>query len=566
MGGGNLTPEELRLERLRREREWYLSEDGFLDFVRDSGCAPDAQFKPHGENAHRIIHWNGEVDPESWKTIYKFKMVLWPRGSFKSTVFDIGYACWRIAKDPDIRILVCSETGKQGRALAKKIMDIVDSHWFKERFGVHKGAQWSMAQGFISALRTKTHMREPTMVGTGVGEVRTGMHWDLVLMDDVCSQENTKTPESIESLWFWFGETLAQLDPGCQLMVIGTLHHYADIYCKIQKDPEMRKRFEISTHSWRNVDGTLFFPGRLTTQFVENQKAFMPPRLFACFYENRPMTGEQQLFKPEYFKVIEDEHIPLAVWTYIFTDFAFIAEEKKKGRADTTCFWVVSLDCNRVAYVRDFYVGRWKPSDSVRLVCSLWDKYNPLHIKGIVLEDTTHKELLQSVFEEVRRETFVRPKLIPIGGRSQEIKDYRIEAIEPRFRRGDIYFARTLREQWDKWRALINGMTEWPFSAHDDIPDAISDLDKQDKDGKIYCPGPPVGWRPSQAFRQRMPMVNGRLNPSYGYPARESVRQHQQTGGQDLWQRNSSSTADPLGKDSSFWTKRPPSLGMPGKS
>jgi hypothetical protein len=550
LGTSDLGAEEIHNELIRREREWYLSHDGFLDFVRDSGAAPDAQWEPHGIGAEQILNWNGEEDPEAPGRInYKSKMVLWPRGAFKSTVFDIAYAAWLIARDPNIRILVCSETGKQAKGFVEKCKEIIDSEWYRERFGIHRGKHWRQGV-FFSAIRTRTEIKEPTLQATGVGEVRTGMHWDFVIMDDVCSQENTKTPEAIENLWFWFGETLAQLDPGCRLLVIGTLHHYADIYCRIQKDPEMRALFDFSVHAWCDpvseepkVDRgeKLFFPGRLTRQFVATQKAFMPPRLFACFYLNRPQAGSEQLFKPDYFHVINEEDIPDAVWTYIFTDFAFIAEEKKKGKADRTVFWVVSIDVNRYAYVRDFYVGRWKPSDSVRIACDLWDRYQHINLKGIVMEDTTHKEVLSSLFQEIRRETFTHPKIIAIGGRSQEVKDLRIEAVEPKFRRGEFYFSSELKAQhMRKWKPMIDEMTEWPFSKHDDIPDAISDIDKRDKNGKLYCPSPPVGWRTAPTVIHRPSLIDGKLNPDYGYPAREFTKEkHSAQGGPDLWRRMS---------------------------
>jgi predicted phage terminase large subunit-like protein len=533
----SIDAESLREERLRRERDWYLSEEGFLDFVRDSGAAPDAEFQPHGKLAPSLLKWNGKPDPENPKIInYTYKMQLWPRGSFKSAVFNVGMCAWLIANNPSIRILVASETAKQAREFVAKCMQIIDSEWYRERFGVHRGKRWKEGTGsFTSALRTRTEIKEPTLLATGVGEVRTGMHWDFALCDDVVSQENTKTPESIEGTFSWLGETLAQLDPGCKLMLIGTLHHFSDLYCKIQSDPEMRKLFEFSIFAWSdpivdprgNEPAELFFPGRLTRQFVAQRRALLPSRLYACFYENRPMTGEQQLFKPEYFHVLEDEDIPTHVWTYIFTDFAFIAEEKKKGRADRTAFWVVSLDCNRYAYVRDFYVGRWKPSDSVRIVCDLWDRYQGLNLRAIVLEESAHKELLSSLFEEIRRNTFVHPKIVTIQGRNQEVKDMRIEAIEPAFREGKIYFSRSVQQAHRKWKPLIDEMTQWPFSAHDDIPDAISDLHKRDKEGKYYCPAPGAGWRMAPNAPYQPPMVDGRFNPNAGYPAREFIKRDQ---------------------------------------
>lgn len=536
--------EHIREERLRREAEWYLQEDGFLDFVRDSGAAPAAVFEPHGRLAPSILRWAGEEDPEApGQVIYKYKMQLWPRGSFKSAVFNVGLCAEMIAENPNIRILVCSETARQAQEFVEKTKKIIDSQWYKDRFGVHHGKVWRQGM-FISALRTRTEIKEPTLQATGVGEVRTGMHWDFVLMDDVCSQKNTRTMEGIETLWNWFGETLAQLDPGCKLLVIGTLHHYADIYCRILKDPVKRALFELSIYGWSDplIDPTskdeakLFFPTRLTRKFVAQQKAIMPPRLYACFYENKPTTSEEQIFHREYFHVIEEADIPTHVWTYIFTDFAFIAEERKKGRADRTAFWVVSLDCNRYAYVRDFYVGRWKPSDSIRIVCDLWDRYQELNLKGIVVEESAHKECLLSLFEEIRRSTFVHPKIIPIAGRNQEIKDIRIEATEPFFRRGEIYFSREVEQVNKKWKPLIDEMTEWPYSTHDDIPDAISDLHKKDyRTKKFYCPAPGPGWRMQEGVVPRPTLIDGKYNPDASYPARDFIKRDQPHRGQELW-------------------------------
>lgn len=555
-----VSAEDIRGERLRREREFYLSEEGFLDFVRDSGAAPDAEYQPHGRYCQDLIHWNGDPDPDNPEiTIYKSKMALWPRGSFKSQVFTIGQAAWLIARDPNIRILICSETARQAQKFVGEIMKIIDSQWFKDRFGVHKGKQWKEGSGvFYSALRTRKGVKDPTLAAAGVGEVQTGAHWDVVIMDDVCSQENTQTPESIDKLWNWFGEVQSQLDPGTKLFMIGTLHHYADIYCRIMKDEAIARTFEISKHAWcdpivdpaSNEPTELFFPKRLTRAFIADRKLKQTPRLYACFYENRPQTGDDQIFKADYFRVIEDRDIPTAVWTYILTDWAFIAEDKKTQRADRTVFWVVSLDCNRVAYVRDIVIGRWKPSDSCRICCDLWSRYQGIECKGVAVEKVTHKELLMSLFEEIRRQTFVRPQFVEIEGRNQEVKDMRIEAAEPRFRRGDIYFARSLRESYThKWKPMFDEMTEWPFSAHDDIPDAVSDLDKQDKEGKYYMPAPPSSWSPAFVKRMEPPTIDGKFNPRNQQDARDRAK-HQQ---HDIWNNNpndaSSSTDDLWGRN-----------------
>jgi predicted phage terminase large subunit-like protein len=566
-----LSLEDLRQERVKREREYYQSAAGFVDFVRDSGAAPDAVYEPHGKHAQSLITWSGTPDPDlPTRTLYKWKLALWPRGSFKSQVFNVGQVAWLIACDPNVRILVCSETNRQAKAFVQETMKIIDSEWFKERFGVHRGKEWKIGAGeFTSALRTRKGIKDPTLRAAGVGEVQTGSHWDFVLMDDICSQENTKTTASIEGLWQWFGETMAQLDPGCRLFMIGTLHHFADIYCRIMKDERIRAKFEISKHGWCEplqtpydplVEGAkVFFPGRLTRQYVSDQKDIMTPRLFACFYENRPTTDEEQIFRPEYFNVIPDHNIPSGVWTYIFTDFAFTAEEKKNNRSDRTVFWVVSIDANRVAYVQDVVVGRWKPSDSCRMLCKLWDYYQRWNVKAVIIEKTAHQEVLSNLLEEIRRDTMIRPKLVEITGRNQEIKDMRIEACEPRFRNQNIYFVQSFRDQKLKWKTMFDEMIEWPFSDHDDIPDAISDIDKRNKEGRLYCPGPPPGWHSNTAAVRHIPdMLNGRFNPDSGWDPRQKTKEIDR--GQDLW-KSTNKCRDPLGgeqpsRNDNFFGKR----------
>ena len=126
-----LAPEELRQYRIQQEADYYRTTDGFIDFVRDCGAAPDAQLKPHGVGAHEMLNWTQYEDEESELGYgYLYKMQLWPRGSFKSAVFDVGMVCWLVACDPNIRICVCSETGKQARKFVGQAMKIIDSQWF----------------------------------------------------------------------------------------------------------------------------------------------------------------------------------------------------------------------------------------------------------------------------------------------------------------------------------------------------------------------------------------------------------------------------------------------------
>jgi len=180
----------------------------------------------------------------------------------------------------------------------------------------------------------------------------------------------------------------------------------------------------------------------------------------------------------------------------------------------------------------------------VRIVCDLWDRYQHLNMKGVTIEKTAHEEVLMSLFEEIRRQTFIRPRFIPIAGRNQEIKDLRIEANEPCFRRGEVYFARSLQQAHKKWKPLISEMTEWPYSNHDDIPDAISDLHKKDRENKFYCGAPPAGWRSQMGVVHQPYIVDGKFNPKAGYPARDMIKRDQPKRGQEIWQMGTGTSID----------------------
>lgn len=533
-----LTKAQIRERRIKEERDYYLTDEGFVDFVRDCGAAPDAEWEPHGRGAQWILDWQGEPDPEMpGVTNWKSKMVLWPRGSFKSQVFTVGYAAWLVAKDPNIRIFIGSETGRQARKFLKNIMQIIESPWYEERFGTHKDRQqWSYSSGFTSAQRTVIK-KEPTLAAFGAGEVQTGAHWDMGILDDPVSQENTKTPEAIQTTITWIGELMAQLDPGSRLLAIGTIHHFADFWCQTLKDPEKKKDWQISRHEWIDGDGVLFFPKRLTRAFVESRKRNMPSRQFYAYYHNKPQSEEEQIFLPEYFRVIPDQDIPRSVWTYIMTDFAFSALEQN----DRTCFWVVSLDTHRYAYVHDVIVGRWKPAESTQLLAQTWDQWAAWEPKAVAVEQTTHKELIAGYLEELRRKTFIRPKIVEVPGRSEVVKATRIHGVEPRFREGRIYFAQSLRDQPRKWKPMFEEMTEWPFSAHDDIPDAISDIDQKDAKHRHLFPGPPATWTPYVGHQQQPSTVNGEYNPAVKHDARSLIKRLQQKSGADpLWQGSES--------------------------
>lgn len=498
-----LLPEEVRAFRIERQREFYRQRKNFIHYVRDFGVAPDAEWEPHGRGAKHILSWR--------KTK---QMVLWPRGSFKSHVFDAGLVSWEICCDPNIRILIASETYKQAATHAGLAKHTLESPKHVEVWGVHEQrVGWTQGE-FTTRQRTNMGLKEPTVTATGIDQVRTGMHYDLVIMDDIVSQENTRTPEAIEQVNTWFGETLAQLDPGCRLLMIGTRHHFFDQYGRLLKDPDLRDLFEISINQWQNENGTLFFPARLTERYVMEQKLLLGPKLWSAYYLNAPQSDEDQLFKPEQFHVVNADSVPRNCFATLLTDFA--AGENKDN--DRTCLLVVALNYYRDAFVLDAQIGRWLPDQAVCNALLLYQKWQHRFLKGMTIERTTHTEWAKAAIQKWANKLSVRPNLIEIEGRSKETKYRRIQAMQPRFEEGSrLFWSSELLEDRRQWDLIVREITEFPFSQHDDIPDCLSDVDAMRARGGFYVPSPPPGFNPAKIpgmQRWRPSLIDGRYNPA----------------------------------------------------
>jgi predicted phage terminase large subunit-like protein len=523
------TPEQLRQHRLDLERKYYLTEDGFLDYVRDFGAAPDATDELHGRVAKEVLN-----------NLLRGKrkvLLLLPRGSFKSHVFNVGLSCWLIVRNPNIRILVASETFKQAVTFTRLSRQLLESAKHIEVFGRHDKQVGFSDHEFTSAQRT-AQLKEPTVTATGTDQVRTGMHYDLVIGDDFVSQENTKTPEAIQSTANWVGETLAQLDPGAMWLQPGTRHHFHDQHGKILTDKAIRAQFHCIVHSYKNVDGTLLFPQRLSEEYVQAQKALLGVKLWSAFYLNAPQSDETALFRQDQFHVIGDHEIPRNCYTCILTDFA--SGENKRN--DRTALFVVSLNPHRDAFVREVRIGRWLPDEAITQALLLYQKWQPYFVKGMTMEKTSHSEWGKASLRRLAEQFGIRPVIIEIGGRSQETKVQRIQALQPRFADGGrLYWSDKIRLfDPDLWDTMVREFCEFPFSQHDDIPDALSDLDKHREEGGFYVPSPPVGFNPARIIgaRQWKPsVVDGQYNSTREVDWREMVKHHTREK-DDIWSQD----------------------------
>lgn len=209
-------------------------------------------------------------------------------------------------------------------------------------------------------------------------------------------------------------------------------------------------------------DGSLFFPERLTHEFLENAKKTMGSYLFANQYQNEIIPLEEQKFKPQwnrYFNVV-----PEITYSFAFVDPAL----SESVTADFTAVVVVQVDTNHDWYVRVAQRYKVNPSQIVNLLFSVQEQWKCM---AIGIEDVAYqKALLYMVHDEMRR----RNKIIPVTGvkpDNDKSKEARILGLVPRFEWGRIYLAKGLYD-------LEVELAQFPRGSHDDLIDALAYIDQ----------------------------------------------------------------------------------------
>lgn len=207
-------------------------------------------------------------------------------------------------------------------------------------------------------------------------------------------------------------------------------------------------------------DGTLFFPERLTNEFLLSVRKSMGSYIFANQYQNEIIPEGEQTFKKAWLRYYLD--FPELIHTFAFIDPAISEEET----ADYTALVVVSTDAQQNWYVRHASRQRINPSQIIELAFKVHEKYNPMVI-GI--EDVAfQRALVHFGWEEMKRRT----TYIPVQGVKRspvKTKHMRIMSLVPRFEWGSLFLSQGMHD-------LELELSQFPRGAHDDVIDSLASI------------------------------------------------------------------------------------------
>lgn len=164
----------------------------------------------------------------------KRKVIVVPRGTFKSTLCSITYPLWMLLRNPDLRILIESEVFANSVTYLRAIKTIIKSEKFLNVFGDLQGFIWR-DDSIVVSSRQKT-LKEPSIVCGGVDTTKVGMHYDLIISDDLNSPANSDTPEKCQRVIDHYRYNLNILEPDGVYVIIGTRYSDNDLIGWVLRD------------------------------------------------------------------------------------------------------------------------------------------------------------------------------------------------------------------------------------------------------------------------------------------------------------------------------------------
>src|SRR3990167_1145275 len=390
------------------------------------------------------------------------KLLLLPRGSLKTTIATISYSIQRILQTPNVRILIASETLNQAIKFLSEIKGHFESARFQSFYGdLRRGTGWKESE--ITVSSRKQNRKEPTISTAGIDVTRTGMHYDLIIVDDCHSQKNTTNSEQIEQVKNWYRLLLSMLEPTGHIMVVGTRWDFNDLYATIQN--EMTEEYDIMVRK-AVENGKLFFPSRLTQEFLEAQRKEQGEFIYSAQYDLNPIPTSLQTFKESDIRFYDE--VPDNLTVYMACDPSLTEEEK--GRGDYTAIAIVGISDKNDWYILDLINEHLSPDQINQKLFELYRYWGTLVI-GI--ESVVFSKLLKPSFEKYVWAKGFNPRVeeLKSGGRSKEL---RIKSLQPLYEQHKIFMPKPDFINNDVWPKLYEQLLHFPRSKWDDAIDALS--------------------------------------------------------------------------------------------
>jgi len=377
---------------------------------------------------HREVCWVVE-HPE-----YSKKLVMIPRGHYKSTIGTKGRSIQWLLNNSNERVLIVSATTTNAERFLRQIKAQFTRNpifrWlYPELIPNIAHTTWSNSEIIINRVEAYP---EPSIDTAGVGTALPSRHYTKIIKDDIVNDKNSNTPELIDQVIEWDASTIPLFDdpedPSNEELVIGTPWSNLDVYAtkRVEPDYAIYVRHGLEKDGKPSFDeGLAIFPERFSREkLVRIRRRLNNDNLFFCQYMCDPHGGSNATFQRAWFQYYDRAPDRLEISIAIDPGGFGV-------NSDFTGITVVGVDPRNDWYVLMMVKERLNPREIIDRIFDLYAIYPQTHSIGI--EGVAWQKSLQFyAIEEMRKRGVLLP-LMPLQTSTQVSKMMRIKGLIPRF-------------------------------------------------------------------------------------------------------------------------------------
>jgi hypothetical protein len=467
------------------------------------------------------IHKDMSVDIDTPR--YKFKLLLWPRGHYKSTIGTESYPIQKLLRDPTERILITNAKLDNSRRFLKTISNQFENNllfrWLWREQWIRKHSTDKMIQDQREkldwvqrdtqdelVLLRPSGIREPSISTGAVNASLVSQHYSTIIGDDLVNRDYVSTIDMVENSILYFKDLLDLLDPDGEMLLIGTRWAHMDLYgwiieefggiaslrvpdgyvqesivAESKKLDEDYKRWMISIRPVFKPDGTPIFPEEFTPDVLHELESAKGPYEFGAQYKLDPTPTENQKFQEDWFIQMEEDDMP----NTNSLDICITIDPAKsiEDHADNTAIAVCGYNDLNHMFLLDGVDERLSTDEFMDVLFNLIRKWQvrgrfllPVGFEAVGFQETYVYNIERRMLEE---DVFF--SIEPIKRRTAS-KNERILRLVPRIKNGFFVPRRlviephTSRSQpYDLVQRLKWQLLKFPFAGKDDLADALAD-------------------------------------------------------------------------------------------
>ncbi|MDC7250461.1 MAG: phage terminase large subunit [Sphaerochaetaceae bacterium] len=413
-----------------------------------------------------------EIDAKKWGRIW-----VCAREHFKSTLLTFASTIQDIINNPEIRVGIYSYNVTLATdTFLKQLKSELENNdklkfYFDDIFYKDPKKESPLWTNEAITVKRKSRAREATVEGSGlVTGQKTGKHYTHLVYDDVMTPDSVKTAEMMNytrKQWEMSLNTGSAVD--LKFYVVGTFYAEGELYSHLIEEQICEPMIQPALDS-NNI------PVFLSYKAVRDKRKALGPDVWATQMMCSPKGARKDTFKEEWLKrynpsMFLGEKMYQGMNIYVFVDPAGSLTRKR----DKTAIWVIGLNSDKNYYVIDLIRDKLNLSGKKQKIFELHRTYNP---KIIFYEKVGMQADIEAIEEDMERFNY-RFNISSVTPHSP--KNLRIEALQPLFESGRIYFPQQIiHENWegvneDMLASFIKEEYKaFPVCIHEDALDSLS--------------------------------------------------------------------------------------------